>query len=95
MTPKEKAIELVNAMGISILYLTNYTGGDDIPVYTNQYAKQCALVAVEEILKSQPRYPSDVDWDDVGGTHQYYYEAQREEADKFWKEVEAEIEKLK
>jgi hypothetical protein len=57
-------------------------------------AKQCALIAVDEILKSGPRYPNNVDWDDVGGTHQYYYEAQREEADKYWKEVKQEINKL-
>jgi hypothetical protein len=71
MTPKEKALELVDKL-----------------------SKQCALVAVNEILSSEPRYPSNVDWDDAGGTHQYYYEAQREEANKFWQEVEQEIEKL-
>ena len=81
MTPKEKSVELVNK------YLQIYDGR--VP-----QAKQCALIAVDEILKSEPRSPSDVDWDDVGGTHQYYYEAQREEADKYWQEVKQEIEKL-
>lgn len=83
MTPKEKADELYNKFYVW---------------YPNQDAQfiavKCALLAVVEILNSEPRYPSDVDWDDVGGTHQYYYEAQREEADKFWIEVKKEIEKL-
>jgi hypothetical protein len=71
--------------------LARYSGGtgDTIPA-----AKECALIAVDEILKTEPRYPSNVDWDDVGGTHQYYYEAQREEADKYWLEVKQEIQKL-
>jgi hypothetical protein len=51
MTPQENAKELVNAMGISVSYGTNYTGGDDIPMYRNQYAKECALIAVDEIIK--------------------------------------------
>lgn len=53
-----------------------------------------ALIAVNEIIESEPRYPSDVDWDDCGGTHQYYYEEQREEAKKYWEEVIKEIKKL-
>jgi hypothetical protein len=51
MTPQENAKELVNSMGISVSYGTNYTGGDDIPMYRNQYAKECALIAVDEIIK--------------------------------------------
>ena len=51
MTPKDKAKALVDAMGISTSYLSNYTGGDDIPIYANQYAKQCALIAVDEIIR--------------------------------------------
>jgi hypothetical protein len=52
------------------------------------------LIAVDEIINSEPRNPSNVDWDDCGGTHEYYYEAQREEADKYWREVKQEIENL-
>ena len=83
MTPQEKANELVNKYLIStpiVFYI------DD--------AKQCALIAVDEILKSEPRCPSDVDWDDVGGTHKYYYEAEREDANKYWQEVKQEIKNL-
>lgn len=85
MTPKEKAEEFVGKFNkTEILYHT-----------INYYqAKQCASLAVDEILDTQPRYPSDVDWDDVGGSHKYYYEAQRQDAQNFWIEVKKEIENL-
>jgi hypothetical protein len=57
-------------------------------------AKQCALIAVDEILKASPLNPNEVDWDDCGGTHQYWYEEQREQAEKYWQEVKQEIKKL-
>ena len=41
MTPQEKAISLVKSMSIS----------DDTYLNRNRYAKQCALVAVDEIMK--------------------------------------------
>ena len=81
MTPKEKAFSLYFKFIRDVI-------ADD------QKAKQCALIAVDEIIKSEPRYPNDVDWDDVGATHQYYYEAQHEEALNYWKQVKQEIEKL-
>lgn len=90
MTPKEKAKELVDRY----FKLLNYEFGDLVYSLYDKQPHQCALIAVDEILESEPRYPSDVDWDDVGGTHQYYYEAQREYAEIFWKEVKKEIEKL-
>jgi hypothetical protein len=97
MTPKEKAKELVNRF-LGLEYVLFQHDGEPFTFpqgRINLYsAKQCALIAVDEILKSEPRSPSDVDWDDVGGTHQYYYQAQREEADKYWQEVKQEIEKL-
>lgn len=51
MTAKEKARDLVEKMAISTSWGINYTGGEDIPMYQNLYAKQCALIAVDEILK--------------------------------------------
>ena len=91
MTPKEKAEELFVRI--------NKEGLHQISSVVNRHVrkemiKQCALIAVDEIIDSSPRYPSDVDWDDCGATHQYYYEEQIEEALKFWKEVKQEIEKL-
>lgn len=87
MTAKEKAIELVKKFEIVESSHGIHTMWDDMP-------HLCALIAVDEILNSEPRSPSDVDWDDAGGTHQYYYEAERECANKYWQEVKQEIEKL-
>ena len=42
MNPKEKAKELLAKM----------TTNADSLIYKNQYAKQCALIAVDEILKA-------------------------------------------
>lgn len=86
MIAKEKAKELVARM-----YSVRTGSVSELAFF---FAKQTALIAVDEILASGPRYPNDVDWDDVGGAHQYYYEAQREEADKYWQEVKQEISSL-
>jgi hypothetical protein len=43
MTPKEKALELVDKMY-----------GNESDYMTDQQAKQCALIAVDEIIKSNP-----------------------------------------
>jgi hypothetical protein len=71
MTPKEKAISLVKSMSIS----------DSTHLNRNQYAKQCALIAVDELLNeyNTPIYPK--------GT--YYGNKYL-----FWMEVKQEIEKL-
>jgi len=67
MTPREKAVELVHKFGME-----------------NQYyerAKQCALIAVDEIIESIPKEPS-------------IYTVQRIGSIMFWLEVKQEIEKL-
>ena len=87
MTPKEKAKEIVNKIKDDLFNKRNIK-------ITDEDAVLCTLIAVDEIINSSPRYPSNVDWDDCGATHQYYYEEQREEALKFWQEVKTEIEKL-
>jgi hypothetical protein len=56
-----------------------------------QEAKQCALIEVDEILNAGPLDPNYVDWDDCGATHQYWYEAQKEEANEFWNNVKSEL----
>jgi hypothetical protein len=94
MTPKEKALSLIESMSFSKSRQMNYANGEMVGIPQNLYAKQCALIAVDEIIKSEPRYPSNVDWDDVGGTHKYYYEAQIDEAKNYWQEVKQEIELL-
>jgi len=51
MTPKEKAIKLVDKMGFSTSYTIDNTSGQSTPIYKNQYAKQCAIIAVDEIIE--------------------------------------------
>ena len=110
MTPKEKAEKLVdkfinysqqciNDKIINQFNLENpaYKGSKFLALmrFSEKYnAKQCALIAVDEIIKSDPRLPNDVDWDDAGGTHLYYHLAQRGEALEFWEQVKEEILKL-
>ena len=79
-TSKEKAKELVDKF-------TNVKSLQDFGGMYNPIAKECAKIAVQEIINSEPLSPSNVDWDDCGGTHKYYYEAEREEANIFWNDV--------
>ena len=59
--------------------------------FDKRLGKQCALIAVDEILNSRPLDPNYIDWDDCGASHQCWYEAQKEEAFVFWVEVKNEI----
>ncbi len=68
MKPEEKAIDLIDKMML----------GSKDRMYL-KLAKQCALIAVDEILKSNPTII------DCTGTEFNY---------KFWTEVKKEIEKL-
>lgn len=70
MTPKEKAAILFHKM-----YKLDNREWYNI-------AKQCALIAVDEILKSVPKYPSR------SITMPHF------EANVYWEEVKSEIEKL-
>ncbi len=87
MNAKEKAKEIY-------CKYTDALNIRDLQTTANPFAKQCALIAVDEVINSNPRYPNNVDWDDAGGTHAYYYEAQFEEAEKYWEEVKQEINNL-
>jgi hypothetical protein len=80
MTPQDKAIELVDKMGFSTSYTIDNTSGQSTPIYKNQYAKQSALIAVQEIILSNPH--SNPFNTDVYSTMSY------------WEEVKQEIEKL-
>ena len=78
MTPKEKAKELVDRF-------REFADGTDIktdrysPNIEKQNAKQCALMAVDEILNA-------IDWD--------YYEGSNQNEHNYWQEVKQEIENL-
>jgi hypothetical protein len=73
MTPKEKAIELVDKyMNLNKVKLSDYS-----LIYTPT-AKQCALIAIDEMIKQQQIQFDEMIWSCVG----------------YWKEVKEEIEKL-
>lgn len=81
MTPKEKAIELIEQF-------EQFSDYKECDVFTQRErmfmnAKQCALICVEEILNESPskRY-----WDT--------YDDETPSAITFWQEVKEEIEKL-
>ena len=89
MTPKEKALDLI-ATYRYILSLPNAPLGDNKDAIT----KQCALIAVDEIILSAPFEPADTDWDEAGASAQYWYPQKLEDSAKWWAEVKQEIEKL-
>jgi hypothetical protein len=66
----------------------------DLQTTANPFAKQCALIAVQEILHCEATEPSDTDWDDCGSTAQYYWPQKKVDAGKFWGDVKKEIELL-
>ena len=72
MTPKEKAEELVQRYNI----LQTFIDG-----FGYEHAKECAVIAVDEIITSVPTQPSDS-------------ELERFDAIMFWIEVKQEVEKL-
>jgi len=75
MTPKEKAIELynkfLNPSGDTYLY----------GMLEHESAKECALIAVDEILKLE-------------NNNGYYFDGTNVTSISFWQEVKQEIEKL-
>ena len=88
MTPKEKAKELVDRY---MRYVYCYMGSgmltndyDEIVALSN--AKQCALICVDEILKSNPIH--------VGDDFYFGVWEQRDKANEYWQQVKTEIEKL-
>jgi hypothetical protein len=87
-TPKKKAEELV----LNYMPYVDWNGFDDKRALIN--AKQCVFIAVNEILNSSPLNPNFADWDDCGGEHRYWYDAQKTQALHFWQKVKEEIEKL-
>ena len=78
MTPKEKAVELLDKMYFSRRY-------DDvekyIPLKAWEHAKQCALIAVDEIITNNSKIPGLLTQDTMHNTW-------------FWQEVKQQIEKL-
>ena len=92
MTPKEKANELINKFSERKKLLTETKGW--IEHIDSSKAKGHALTAVDIIINSTPSEPNFADWDDCGGEHRYFYDAQKTHALHFWQEVKKELEKL-
>jgi len=74
MTPQEKAIELVDKMGFSTMHTIDNTSGQSTSIYKNQYAKQCALIAVDEMLD----YRNALFINEGSLTHQYLLQVKEE-----------------
>jgi hypothetical protein len=87
MTPKQKA---------ELLIRKYYTFGINKEGQTLSWheSKQCALIAVNEILLSSPFEPVDTDWDEAGGSALYWYPQKLKDSAKWWSEVKQEIELL-
>jgi len=86
MTTKEKAEELV----LKYLRVDNNTK----EWFNTHIAKQCAVIAIDEIILAAPFEPADTDWDEAGSSAQYWYPQKLEDSAKWWAEVKIEIEKL-
>jgi hypothetical protein len=75
MTPKEKAIELADKYGYMCLYGTN--AFDNIRGYeAKPFIKKCALIAVDEIIESNPiTFRLD---NSIMSNKSYWYEVKKE-----------------
>lgn len=76
LTPKQKAEELVNK------YIPHIAGADrynsTLGLYDKEISKQCALIAVEEII-SLDIFDCNDDWStDDGDTREYWQEVRNE-----------------
>ena len=76
MTPKEKAQELVQ----KYYNRFEHTISDEYAEVEYEVCKQCALIAVDEIIDSEPQY----EW-----SNDYW-----KNPNDFWQEVKQEIENL-
>ena len=82
MTPKEKAEELVDRyMNIRNVKLSDYS------IIYLPTAKQCALIAVDEIIKASPTNPLKSGYIEL-------YSDMVDESTEYWEEVKQEIENL-
>ena len=73
MTPREKAVELVTNMSFSKSKVADYVTGEMVDIPGNIYAKQCALIAVDEILNVTAGLNG---W--INGFQSYWEEVQQE-----------------
>ena len=66
LSPQQKAKELLQSMMMSTNSVINFTTGDMDYLPQNQYAKQCAMIAVDEIIEAldcnQWQNKTMIDW---------------------------------
>lgn len=86
LTPKEKAIELVNKYWDSL-----YEVSGDIE-YIGTQSKQCALIAVDEIIESHSLLGKKMF--EIVGTDSYQDRCLNYDRGQYWQEVKKEINKL-
>jgi len=84
MTPKEKAQELIDKMERPL--------NDDYVVDYNPYYKQCALIAVEEMIAEV--YNISHQYTAIYDITTMFYNYEESKELKFWLNVKQEIEKL-
>jgi hypothetical protein len=92
ITPEEKAIGLVEVFWTDVEDLQKY----ECVKMTKNMAKQCALIAVDEILTALYEYDNRTEkYLKEQGIEYQSYELQNMDADfRYWLEVKSEIEKL-
>ena len=73
MTPKEKALNLCQKFGMTTLFSEDCNNGYTLPL---RVAKQCALIAVQEIINSNPH--SNPFNTDVYPTMEYWLKVKQE-----------------
>ena len=73
MSPKEKAIELVTNMSFSKSKVADYVTGEMVDIPGNIFYKQCALIAVDEILNVTAGLNG---W--IGGFQSYWEQVKQE-----------------
>ena len=78
MTPKLKALSLIESMSFSRSKQMNYANGEMVDIPQNLYAKQCALIAVDEILNNFSSTVGDKTHYCNYLTIQYYQEVKQE-----------------
>ena len=83
MTPKEKAIELVDKM-----FNCDKSTPNESMAMLYPHAKQCALIAVDEMLKFEESIINQLDKITKGAKGEFIVQ------NKYWEEVKSEIEKL-
>lgn len=87
MIPKEKAEHLLDIMSNQTYQYQEYAGAHYTTAEVGWEAgKKCALIAVNEILNSEPLYPVT---DPVGSVGENIANSK-----KYWQQVKKEIEKL-